>query len=632
MPYKRPTLRQRTHYLWDRFMSRGTPALVSGLFLLSGIVIFFAAIYVYFRHAAPPEQSFGKILWDSLMRTLDPGTMGGDTGSNDYLGAMLFVTMGGIFIVSALIGVLSNELDQQLERLRKGRSTVIEKGHTVILGWSPQIFTILSELIIANENQSRARIVVLAEKDKLVMEDEFNARVEKRGKTRVIFRSGSPIDLTDLEIVNPHQARSIIILPPDRGDEDAYVIKVILAITNNPNRGEKPYHIVTQLLDEKNLDVIKTISERDKVQPILTSDMIARIMTQTSRQSGLSVIYTQLFQFEGDEIYLEKAESLVGKTYGEALSAYETSAVIGLRQANGTVLMNPPMETPIASGDQIFAISEDDDTVATSGLGAYPVEEAQIHTNREPSHPPAEKALILGWNRCAPTILCELNNYVAKGSTALVVASQDVKKEYKKCAAAVDHLDVHFKVGDPASRQLLDELKTQEYEHIIVLSCGNLTVQDADANTLVTLLHLRDIAENSASPYSIVSEMLDLRNRQLAEVAQVNDFIVSDHLISLMMAQLSENEHLYDVFTDIFNASGSEIYLKPISDYVTMGEPVNFYTLVEAAHRCNQTAIGYRLAEDANDARRNYGVHINPRKAEAVHFTKGDKLIVLSEV
>ena len=612
-------------------MSLGSPALVSGLFLISIIIVLLTASYVHARNLS--DETFTHLIWSSMMRALDPGTMGGDQGRLEYRLSMLFVTMGGIFVVSTLIGVLSNELDQQLERLRKGRSMVIEKDHTVILGWSPQIFIILSELMTAKENKKHAHIVVLAEKDKLEMEDEFNARVKKRGKTRVIFRSGSPIDLTDLEIVNPHQARSIIILPPEQGDEDAYVIKVILALTNNPHRDmDKPYHIVTQLLDEKNLDVIRTISADDLVQPILTSDMIARIMTQTSRQSGLSVIYTQLFEFEGDEIYLAEENSLVGKTYGEALSAYETSAVIGLRQANGTVLMNPPMGTRILNGDQIFAISEDDDTVAISGLGAIPLNEAQIQLMPESGDPPAEKALIIGWNRCAPTILCELNNYVALGSTALVVTSQDVEKEFQKCITVADHLDVKFLVGDPTSRQLLDELNTEAFEHIIVLSCESLGIQDADSNTLMTLLHLRDIAEHSASPYSIVSEMLDLRNRQLAEVTQVNDFIVSDHLISLMMAQLSENKHLYDVFADIFNADGSEIYLKPVGHYVQVGEPVNFYTLVEAARRCGQTAIGYRLAADANHAEGNYGVHINPHKVREVVFKEGDKLIVLSEV
>ncbi len=612
-------------------MSFGTPALVSGLFVISIIIIVITATYIRFRGISPTDEKYTHLLWSSLMRTLDPGTMGSDEGLLEYRLSMLFVTLGGIFVVSTLIGVLSNELNQQLERLRKGRSLVIEKDHTVILGWSPQIFTILSELMIANENQRKARIVVLAEKDKLAMEDEFNARVKKRGHTRVIFRNGSPIDPNDLEIVNPHQARSIIILPPNSGDEDAYVIKVVLAITNNPNRHDEPYHIVTQLLDEKNLDVLRTISERDIVQPILSSDMIARIMTQTSRQSGLSVIYTQLFEFEGDEIYLEGVGRFAGKKYGELLNKYETSSVIGLYQADGKVLINPPMETPIASNDQIFAISEDDDTVKISGLSEIPINLPQIQNNCDPDPATAEKALILGWNRSASTILCELNNYVAAGSTALVVASQNAEKEFQKCLAPVENLDIHFRLGDPTSRQLLNELNPALFEHIIVLSCGNLSVQDADANTLVTLLHLRDIAEHSGRKFSIVSEMLDLRNRQLAEVAQVNDFIVSDHLISLMMAQLSENRHLYDVFTDIFNADGSEIYLKPIRNYVALGEPVNFYTLVEAARRCHQTAIGYRIASEAGNAESQYGIQLNPNKAKEILFQESDQLIVLSE-
>ena len=55
------------------------------------------------------------------MRTLDSGTMGGDTGTGFRI-VMLFVTLGGIFVVSALIGVLNNGIEDQMERLRKGRS------------------------------------------------------------------------------------------------------------------------------------------------------------------------------------------------------------------------------------------------------------------------------------------------------------------------------------------------------------------------------------------------------------------------------------------------------------------------------------------------------------------------------
>lgn len=50
------------------------------------------------------------------MRTFDAGTMGGDTGFS-YRFVMLFVTMGGIFVVSSLIGVLSVGVEGKPEEL-----------------------------------------------------------------------------------------------------------------------------------------------------------------------------------------------------------------------------------------------------------------------------------------------------------------------------------------------------------------------------------------------------------------------------------------------------------------------------------------------------------------------------------
>jgi hypothetical protein len=190
---------------------------------------------------------------------------------------------------------------------------------------------------------------------------------------------------------------------------------------------------------------------------------------------------------------------------------------------------------------------------------------------------------------------------------------------------------VTFHRGDTTNRALLEELKAADYDHIIALSYAGLEVQVADAKTLVTLLHLRDIADKDETPFSIVSEMLDLRNRELAEVAHVDDFIVSEHLVSLMMTQLSENAELFPVFTDIFDPEGSEIYLKPVGDYVEAGKPVNFYTAVEAARRFDHVAIGYRLAHESGDAKKSYGVHTNPEKSELVTFAPEDKVIVLAE-
>jgi len=632
----KPSFRQKFQYHFDNLMSRGTPAMIGMLFVLSLAVVFVAGAIIsiagFVQEGETERLPFAEAAWESLMRTLDSGTMGGDTGAG-YRFVMLLVTLGGIFVVSALIGVLNNAIESQMERLRKGRSQVLENNHTLVLGWSAQIFTVLSELMMANENQNRARIVVMADKDKVEMEDEIRERIEVRGKTRIICRSGSPIDPNDLEIASPHEAKSIIVLPPENSDPDTDVIKTALAITNNPNRCAEKYHIITQLRHARNMNVLKLVGESDTVQCVLTGDLIARVVAQTSRQSGLSVVYTELMNFSGDEIYFKHEPLLAGKTFGDALLAYEDSSVMGLRKADGKILLSPRMDLRIEKDDQVFALSADDDTLRLSpSPNLIQINEALIRSSGEPLKPKPEKCLILGWNRSGTTIVHELDNYVPRGSQVTVVADiYNIEKQIRAQGGRLKNQKLVVMEGETTDRDLLNKLNIQDYDHVIVLAYSTLEPQEADAKTLVTLLHLRDMAEKDETPFSIVSEMLDLRNRELAEATQVDDFIVSEHLVSLMMSQLSENAELFDVFTDIFDPEGAEIYLKPLGDYVTLGQPVNFYTVVEAARTRGETAIGFRLEKEAGDSGKSYGVHTNPKKSEKVVFTSEDKVIVIAE-
>jgi ion channel POLLUX/CASTOR len=179
---------------------------------------------------------------------------------------------------------------------------------------------------------------------------------------------------------------------------------------------------------------------------------------------------------------------------------------------------------------------------------------------------------------------------------------------------------------------LLDSLALPDYEHVILLCyADNIEMQEADSKTLLTLLHLRDIESIKGESYSVVSEMLDVKNRALAEIAKADDFIVSDELAGLLLTQVSENKELGVVFDDLFDADGSEIYLKPASEYISTGESVNFYTVLESARAKNETAIGYRLLSEADNAGKSYGVYLNPLKSNSIKFSETDKIIVLSE-
>jgi voltage-gated potassium channel Kch len=628
---QKPTWRERLNYRFDNALAKGPLVLIGWLAIAAIILVLLATLFSLVIPGVAPEGTGSKeVFWDFLFQALTPNPFD-VTSPLPFLLIMLVVTLASLFMVSILIGTLTTGIEERLEHLRRGRSKVLENEHTVILGWSHQVFTIITEIITANENRKNGAVIaILADRDKVDMEHDIRERVPDTKNTRIICRSGRPNDTTDIEIISPHTARSILILPPEEGDPDSYVIKTALALLNNPRRRAERYHIVTEIQQPHNLDVIRMIGEKDDLHAILTGDVVARVTAQTSRQSGLSVVYTELLNFGGDEIYFKEEPSLSGRVFGDVLNSYADSSVIGIQQLAGGIRLNPPMETRIAPGDKIIAISADDDTIRLSGHASPPVQIDMIHSGPMRDAPEPEKGLIIGWNGTAATIIEELDSYVAKGSSLTVLADAKWQHAVKDGIKLINQ-KVVFRPGDTILRAELDEINVADFDHVIVLADTTLDPQDADSRTLITLLHMRNIAEKDETPFSIVSEMLDMRNRELAEVTRVDDFIVSDHLISLMMAQISENGDLFDVFNDLFDPQGSEIYLKSAADYVATGQPVTFYTVVEAARRRGEVAIGYRVAGELRDAGKSYGVYTNPIKSKEINFAQGDKVIVLAE-
>ncbi|MEA2489792.1 MAG: hypothetical protein QOH21_1584 [Acidobacteriota bacterium] len=630
------TAAQRLRYAFDNTLSRGTPALIAWLAVVSIVFLVIAALLLMVTGTAPPgdggaELSFPELVWHNLMRTLDAGTMGGDTGTAGYLLIMLAVTLGGVFIVGTLIGLISNGVGNQIDELRKGRSLVAEKDHIVILGWNDQIYSIIGELILGNENRKRNCIVVMADRDKVSMDDELRERISDYKTTKVVCRRGSPIDLGDLNIVNFNAARAIVVLSPPGEDADSEVIKSILAITNHPKRRPEKFHIVAEIRESRNMEPARLVG-RDEAQLIETGDVIARVVAQTCRQTGLSTVYTELLDYGGDEIYFKEEASLAGQSFADALFAFDSSSVIGVKTADGIVRLNPPMETKFGPGDQAIVIAKDAESIVPARTKG--TSDGRYMVQRTPTAAASEKTLVLGWNGRAPIIVRELDGYVSPGSLLTILAdAPDIDAHVEAVRGQLRNQTLEFRKGDTSDRATLESVQPEQYQHIIVLCYSDhMDVQKADAKTLVTLLHLRDLETKSGSNrYAIVTEMLDFRNRELAEITQADDFIVSEKLTSLLVAQVTENKDLQAVFADIFDSDGSEIYLKPASDYVTLGQPLSYWTIVDSARQRGEVAIGYRLAAKSSDATSGYGVSVNPPKDTVVSFGDEDRVIVIAE-
>jgi len=629
------SFKEKLRYNFDNTLSNGPIAIISWLALVTFLLVILAGLILFITGlSADPElnEPLGLVegIWQSLMRVLDAGTVTGDEGWAFRL-FMLLITIAGLFIFSSLIGSISSGIDESISNLRKGKSKVIETNHTLILGYSSMIYSVISESCLANESQKKAVIVILADLDKVEIEDDIRSRIQDTKTSKIIVRSGNPLNFQDLQMVNYNEAKAIILLSPENEENpDNQVIKSVLSITGNKNRKKIPYHIVAEIKDNENKQVANLVGGKE-VSYVFSSDLISKLTAQTCRQSGLSIIYSELLQFEGDEIYFYSDRGLIGLTFKQCLYSFENSCVMGVFTGDRKVLLNPDMNYIIKKEDQLIIIAQDD-----SKINRLLIPKEILPVNFIPA-PKKEKeletTLILGWNDKGKKIIEELDHYVVKGSSVSILGEiDDIKDSLTLLSEELQNITLYFQHGNINDRNTLDELRIDSFNHIIVLSYMNKgSIQISDAITLICLVHLRDISEKAGKDFSVVSEMLDVQNRELAEVAKADDFIVSDNLLSLLMTQIAENKDLEMVYENLFSDEGAEIYLNPVEEYLDLSKPVDFYQVIESASNLGHTAIGFRSLQPEIVNNGKFGIVLNPIKSNQIKFEQGDFLIVLAE-
>ena len=630
-------LKSRIRYFFDSTLSAGPLGLLIWLGLFASTVILLVSCFVWIVGVSPNDSIIEQV-WYYMVSSI--GATDADTGGSWLFRlSSLIVIFSGIFVIGTLISILTTAIDTKLEQLKKGRSRVIESGHSLILGWNEEILILVRELVTANENHPNSCITILANEDKVEMEGKIRDFVDPQRNTRIVCRSGNPSSISDLEMVSINTAKSIVILGSLEDKTDLFVLKTVLAIINNPNRRVEPYNIVTAIESQKVMDSIKLISS-DEIEVIHKGDFVTKIEAQTLLQAGLSLVITDLLDFKGDEIYFNKEPKLIGKSYKDIVNSFNTSSVIGFKKLNDQIILNPNPNTLLEKGDQVIAISNDDDTIIMSESNQLTLNKNAINLKNFES-PKAENILILGWNRHTIRLINHIKDNTPKGSHVVIAANckkskDEVQKFISTESLTIEHIEI-----DPTERTHLEKISLANINHVLILpnldyevGSSSKSISQQDANTLVTLLNLREIREINNYQLTITSELLDIENRILIETKDNDDLVVSDHLVSLAMAQISKNKSLGPIFNSLFDPHDNEIYLKPVLNYINTDDSVNFFTILDSALRQNETAIGYRIKLSNNSAteiKDQFKIVLNPNKKDQISFNSEDRIIVLAD-
>ncbi|MFH8727641.1 CASTOR/POLLUX-related putative ion channel [Streptomyces termitum] len=583
-PAAGPGLRDRARYWVDRTVVRGVTVLVGWLALAGLAVVAPASALLVWTDQGSPATFQGKVatIWRTVGQTL---RLGGEVGPPLRIALSVFLALVSLLYVSTLVGIITTAITDRLTELQHGQTTVVERGHTVVLGWSEQTPTVVAELLAAHAQLRRGAVVVLADRDKAEMERELRDAVPARCRVPLLCRRGRPSDPAALARVTPAAARAVLVLPPDAPGADARVVRVLLALRATVGEG-CPVRVVAAVRDGAHLPVARLAAGPGAVV-LDVDDLAARLLVQCVLHPGLAPVLEDLLDFAGAELHTLRPPGLTVRRYGELAAACPDACAVGIVRGDGTAHLNPPPETELLPGDALVALAEDHRAAVPPPAPAP--QEPVPHPGPPPPVPYPRSVLLRGWN--------ERGARVVEGLTRNGVTV----------------------VRDDGTRA------PEAYDGVVVLAGPDGSggdAPDADGPALVELLRLRDRERRSGRAVPTVAELTDARNRPLAPAGPRTDLLVTGRLAALLMAQVSQDGHLAAAFDALFAPTGVSVRLHPATDFVPPGTEAPFAALVASAARHGTSAIGYR-ARDAALPR------LNPPKRETRRWDRGDVLIVV---
>lgn len=646
MKKKNYTLGARFKYGFDNFMSKGGFSVFMALMFLFVAAMVLVAVLRYVANLILPQENMGDLLdqwWLSFLQIADGGAIGEDTDSNIIHRIVGIIALFlGLVLFSSLVAFITSQFEAVLANMRKGRSNVIEKNHTLILGFGDRVLEIIRELIIANESEKNQAVVVLAEMEKDEMDDFFHLRVENPKTTRIITRSGSTSSLQLLRRVGVANARSVIILnsaPVDASHNekalaDARVLKTILAVISCTGEENMP-SIVAEIHLKNKQQLARNISK--KISIVDEHSILAKLMVQTSRVPGLAQVYDHLVGFEGNEFYFYKPrENISGKKYSDLMFHFHTCCILGIRLDSGEIMINPDKDMAMQGGEETVLLAEDDSAIKFVKHKF----KAQIPST-EPSGPQAtaqEKQLIVGWGQKTTSIIDEYSNYLVEGSGIDLVVSdpdQEVKKSFNAIQAKHPDIKMRLFKAEIDNPETMEKLKPEQYNNVMILSGDGGIAELNDSETIAKLLEFRHYFKSlgvEGQKTQLITEVADSDNIEVIQEAGVRDFLISNQFVSKIYAQVSEDQEILEVYEELFREEGSEVYLKPVKLFISpVPEKISFGDLCAAALQRNETCFGLRIVAEEKNPKKSHGIYINPGKSEMFALKENDCLITLAE-
>lgn len=634
------TLRHRIVFLLERWLQRGV---FYQLLMVAALIVLVALLGGLAAFAFTPAFSNPlDAIWWSFLRLTDPGYLGDDEGLALRVISTIVTVLGYVLFMGSLIAILSQALDQTMERLERGLTPIALRDHILILGWTSRTAPIVKELLLSQGRIQRflrlrgrrsIRIVILSTASIPDLRVELREELGKHYTlSRLLLRSGSPLRPEHLDRVAFRNA-AIIILPgetvsaTDDAAQDSRVVKTLLSMSG----AEPPLpSVVAEIGDVSNVPIAQE-AYHGETHLVAGDAVISRLIAQTIRNPGLTKVYSRLLSHSGSGIYIRGWPALTGQTFREVAARFDAAVPLGFVRTNGEVTHStlcPPTDYVLAENDELVFMARDYEACIPSTSGRS--SQATTETGRPLDRQAALRILLLGWSHLTPTLLAELDHYEAQQFEVVVLSRAPIEERaarMRDASVQLQRIQVTDIVGDYVIHSQLESIEPGRF-HAIVLQSTSYTasLEASDARSVMGYLQLANLLDLSKARPKIIVELQDPDNTALFDDPDL-DILPTPRFLSHIMANVGLRPALQSVFDELFGPRGADICFRPAADFGVVGTAVTFGALRGTARVFGEVALGIRRGAEVREAHR--GLHLNPSRQSTWTLAADDAVIVL---